>query len=102
MAVRRVRPEEEDVEAGHSSDLASDEELETSHADFKAAMATKIGGRERKDAAGDGAVGDVEANVSHQRNSAEGMEIAQDVWATEQASRRMREDATLYGNLHEI
>ena len=43
----RIRPQNDDLDDAHSSDMASDEELEVSHEDLKEALETKVGGKAR-------------------------------------------------------
>ena len=87
LAVHRVRPQDEEDEGGHSSDMASDEELEVSSADLHAALQTRIGGSARaEDDQGDD-IDEMAQKVSHHRNSAKGMNIAQRVWGGSSAGR---------------
>ena len=76
-----MRPQNDELDDAHSSDMASDEELEVSHADLQVALKTRIGGR----AAGnrDDGAADVDMNgaLTHHENSSVGVEIAQHVWS---------------------
>ena len=79
LSVYRVRPTEDDEDEAHSDDLASDEELEVSHASLADALDSRIGGHRR--------VGDEDEHVdpaqacTHQENSKSGMERARAIWA---------------------
>ena len=46
--MHRVRPQDEASEDGNSDDIVSDEELQVSSDQLIDALATRIGGRERK------------------------------------------------------
>ena len=72
---------DDDDDAAHSDDLASDEELEVSHATLADALETRVGGHRR---IGDEDEGhDPEQTGTHQENSKSGMERARAIWAAD-------------------
>ena len=81
LSVHRMRPQNDEVDDAHSSDMASDEELEVSHADLQEALKTRIGGR-AGEGKNDDAEADIDANgaMTHHESSSVGMGIAQNVW----------------------
>ena len=96
LAVHRVRPQnEDDDDDAHSSDMADDEELEVSHEDLHAALATRIGGRERRDVGGDSEDETVTRMMSHHMNSASGMGVAQHVWNCAAGGKHIPDSVTL-------
>ena len=80
LAVHRVRLQDDEDEDGHSSDMASDEELEVSNADIQAALQTRIGGQAQTDAACDEDPSEASARKSHYAIFSSGVELAQHVW----------------------
>ena len=46
LSVYRIRPADDDEEDANSDNLASDVELEVSHADLESALETRIGGHQ--------------------------------------------------------
>ena len=76
-----MRPQNADTDDNiHSSDVADDHELELSHADLKEALATRIGGRGKKE---DDCERDAHEKGSHHTNSIAGIGIAQGAWAAD-------------------
>ena len=81
LSVHRVRPQNDDLDDAHSSDMASDEELEVSHEHLKEALETRVGGKART-AAEETSDLKVEGQASHHVNSSSRIDIAQAVWGS--------------------
>ena len=80
LSVYRIRPQIDDNDDAHSSDMATDEELEVSHAALQEAFETRVRGRECEEGLGDD---DAEGAASQQQNSTTGITQAQGVWGCE-------------------
>ncbi len=81
LSVYRVRPTDDDEDEAHSDDLASDEELEVSHASLTDALETRVGGHQRF---GDDDAGhEPGQSCTHQENLKSGMERARAIWAAD-------------------
>ena len=78
LSVHRVRPPDEASEDGNIDDIVSDAELQLSPEELSDALATRIGGRERKGDAEDKEA--CQGGPSHYNNSRSAMELAQGVW----------------------
>ena len=81
LCVHRVRPDNDDAEVGNSDDVISDEELQISSDKLAEALATRIGGRERRADADTEEPGD-----GHYQNSLTAITLAQDVWKSDAPS----------------
>ena len=74
FSVHRVRPQDDDAsEDGNSDDIVSDEELQVSSEQLLDALATRIGGRERKQAADEQEA--CAGGASHYQNSCTAMDL---------------------------
>ena len=90
LGVHRVRPSNDEIDDGHSSDMASDEELEISHTDLHKALTTKIGGRggANDEEEGEGIEHGISGNATHHDNSTTGIQVAQGVWGCAEGGRQ--------------